>query len=63
MVGAADPMMAFPAGTTFTPYSVLRKSCGEGQVVLFHRREFTTDAEPRCFGSLWTSYTNRSIYV
>jgi hypothetical protein len=24
MVGAADPMMAFPAGTTFTPYSVLR---------------------------------------
>jgi len=24
MVGAADPMMLFPAGTTFTPYSVLR---------------------------------------
>jgi len=24
MVGAADPMMAFPAGTTFTPYSVIR---------------------------------------
>ena len=24
MVGAADPMMRFPAGTTFTPYSVLR---------------------------------------
>jgi hypothetical protein len=24
MVGAADPMMAFPAGTTFTPYSILR---------------------------------------
>lgn len=24
MVGAADPMMHFPAGTTFTPYSVLR---------------------------------------
>lgn len=24
MVGAADPMMSFPAGTTFTPYSVLR---------------------------------------
>jgi len=24
MVGAADPMMNFPAGTTFTPYSVLR---------------------------------------
>lgn len=24
MVGAADPMMAFPSGTTFTPYSVLR---------------------------------------
>ena len=24
MVGAADPMMAFPAGTRFTPYSVLR---------------------------------------
>lgn len=24
MTGAADPMMHFPAGTTFTPYSVLR---------------------------------------
>jgi hypothetical protein len=24
MAGAADPMMSFPAGTTFTPYSVLR---------------------------------------
>src|SRR5947209_6570519 len=24
MVGPADPMMSFPAGTTFTPYSVLR---------------------------------------
>ena len=24
MTGAADPMMLFPAGTTFTPYSVLR---------------------------------------
>jgi hypothetical protein len=24
MAGAADPMMLFPAGTTFTPYSVLR---------------------------------------
>lgn len=24
MVGAADPMLKFPAGTTFTPYSVLR---------------------------------------
>jgi len=24
MVGAADPVMSFPAGTTFTPYSVLR---------------------------------------
>ena len=24
MVGAADPMLSFPAGTTFTPYSVLR---------------------------------------
>lgn len=24
MVGAADPMMFFPGGTTFTPYSVLR---------------------------------------
>lgn len=24
MVGGADPMMLFPAGTTFTPYSVLR---------------------------------------
>ncbi|HET6217593.1 MAG TPA: Ig-like domain-containing protein [Acidobacteriaceae bacterium] len=24
MTGAADPMMFFPAGTTFTPYSVLR---------------------------------------
>jgi hypothetical protein len=24
MAGAADPMMRFPAGTTFTPYSVLR---------------------------------------
>jgi hypothetical protein len=24
MVGAADPMMSFPAGTHFTPYSVLR---------------------------------------
>jgi hypothetical protein len=24
MVGAADPMMSFPAGTSFTPYSVLR---------------------------------------
>ncbi len=24
MAGPADPMMAFPAGTTFTPYSVLR---------------------------------------
>jgi hypothetical protein len=24
MTGAADPMMKFPAGTTFTPYSVLR---------------------------------------
>ena len=24
MVGAADPMMLFPAGTTFAPYSVLR---------------------------------------
>jgi hypothetical protein len=24
MVGAADPMMSFPVGTTFTPYSVLR---------------------------------------
>lgn len=24
MVGAADPMMSFPAGTTFAPYSILR---------------------------------------
>jgi hypothetical protein len=24
MVGAADPMMSFPVGTTFTPYSILR---------------------------------------
>ena len=24
MAGAADPMMSFPAGTTFTPYSVIR---------------------------------------
>ncbi len=24
MAGAADPMMSFPAGTTFTPYSILR---------------------------------------
>jgi hypothetical protein len=24
MTGAADPMMSFPAGTTFTPYSVVR---------------------------------------
>ncbi len=24
MTGAADPMMLFPAGTTFTPYSILR---------------------------------------
>ncbi len=24
MTGAADPMMSFPAGTTFTPYSVIR---------------------------------------
>ncbi len=24
MIGAADPMMSFPAGTTFTPYSILR---------------------------------------
>jgi hypothetical protein len=24
MMGAADPMMLFPAGTTFTPYSILR---------------------------------------
>jgi hypothetical protein len=28
MVGAADPMMLFPAGTTFTPYSVLRNVSG-----------------------------------
>jgi hypothetical protein len=28
MVGAADPMMSFPAGTTFTPYSVLRNTSG-----------------------------------
>ena len=24
MVGAADPMMSFPAATKFTPYSVVR---------------------------------------
>jgi hypothetical protein len=24
MAGAADPMMLFPAATTFTPYSILR---------------------------------------
>lgn len=28
MVGAADPMMLFPQGTTFTPYSVLRNVSG-----------------------------------
>ncbi len=26
MAGAADPMMSFPVGTTFTPYSVLRNT-------------------------------------
>lgn len=26
MIGPADPMMAFPTGTTFTPYSVLRNT-------------------------------------
>jgi hypothetical protein len=26
MSGAADPMMKFPAGTTFTPYSILRNT-------------------------------------
>jgi hypothetical protein len=29
MAGAADPMMHFPAGTTFTPYSVLRNPSAE----------------------------------
>ena len=33
MVGAADPMMLFPAGTTFTPYSVLR-NVGEASISL-----------------------------
>jgi hypothetical protein len=29
MSGAADPMMQFPAGTTFTPYSLLRNVSGQ----------------------------------
>ncbi|MBV9759862.1 MAG: hypothetical protein JO340_04800, partial [Acidobacteriaceae bacterium] len=29
MTGLADPMMGFPAGTTFTPYSVLRNVSDE----------------------------------
>lgn len=33
MTGAADPMMAFPAGTTFTPFSVAR-NVGEGPVTV-----------------------------
>jgi len=33
MTGAADPMMTFPAGTTFTPFSVAR-NVGEGPVTV-----------------------------
>lgn len=33
MTGAADPMMNFPAGTVFTPYSVLRNTSDQPLVV------------------------------
>lgn len=33
MAGAADPMMAFPAGTVFTPYSVIRNTSSQPIVV------------------------------
>jgi hypothetical protein len=33
MSGAADPMMQFPAGTTFTPYSLLRNIGGQAATV------------------------------
>jgi len=33
MVGAADPMMSFPAGTNFTPYSLLRNTSNLPAVV------------------------------
>lgn len=29
MEGAADPMMSFPAGTVFTPYSIVRNVTGQ----------------------------------
>lgn len=33
LVGAPDPMMSFPVGTTFTPYSVIRNVSGESVIV------------------------------
>jgi len=33
MAGAADPMMLFPAGTRFTPYSIVRNTSGSAAVV------------------------------
>ena len=33
MAGAADPMLQFPAGTTFTPYSVMRNVSGQPATV------------------------------
>lgn len=33
MSGAADPMMAFPSGTVFTPYSVVRNISGQSATV------------------------------
>ena len=29
MIGAADPMMSFPAGTVFTPYSLVRNTTAQ----------------------------------